>query len=292
MNKVGIYYAYWVKDWDADFHIYIDKAANLGFDILEVNAGIVTNMSPEERKSLKSHADEKNLALTYCIGLSQDYDVASDNDSIRNRGIQFLKDQVKAIGEIGGGKISGIVYGAWPGSLPDGASDKRPFWDHSVASMREVTKAAEDHSVIFNIEVVNRFEQFLINTSEEAVDYVRQVNSPNVKVLLDTFHANIEEDSISQAVETAGQFLGHVHIGENNRKPPGYGHFPWGELFSALEKIDYTEDIVMEPFLLPGGQIGRDTKVWRDLSIGMDLDQEAQKALLFIRKKIDEAVLQ
>ncbi len=37
MIKVGIYYAYWTHDWDADFHPYIDKVADLGFDILEVN---------------------------------------------------------------------------------------------------------------------------------------------------------------------------------------------------------------------------------------------------------------
>jgi D-psicose/D-tagatose/L-ribulose 3-epimerase len=200
-----------------------------------------------------------------------------------------LKKQARSVGEIGGGKVSGIIYSSWPATMPEGETDKRPYLDRSIASMKEAIKAAEENDVIFNVEVVNRFEQYLLNTAEEAVEYVKRVGSPNVKILLDTFHMNIEEDTISKAIETAGGYLGHVHIGENNRKPPGYGHIPWEELASALKRINYQGAIVMEPFLIPGGQVGRDIKVWRDMSVGVDLDEEARKAVTFIRKKLAEA---
>jgi len=75
--------------------------------------------------------------------------------------------------------------------------------------------------------------------------------------------------------------LGHFHIGKNNRMPPGYGHIPWTEVGSALRKINYQGYVVMEQFLMPGGQIGRDIKVFRDLSSGFNLDEEARKALIF-----------
>lgn len=283
MNKIGIYYAYWTHNWDADFHPFIDKVTDLGFDILEVNAGTVAQMSPTERQRLKAHADERNLTLTYCIGLPHAYDIASEDRSVREKGIAFLQQMALAIGEIGGGKLGGIIYGSWPATMPDGAVDKRPYVERSVASMKEAIKAAEDNNVIFNTEVVNRFEQFIMNTCDEAIAYVEAVGSPNARILLDTFHMNIEEDFVADAVRKAGDKLGHFHIGENNRMPPGSGHIPWAEIGAALRKINYQGDIVMEPFITPGGQVGRDIKVFRDLGANLNLDEEAQKALMFMR---------
>lgn len=283
MNKVGIYYAYWTHDWDADFHPYVDKVARLGFDLLEVNGGTIARMTSEERRRLKAHAEAAQISLSYCIGLPHAYDIASEDRAVRARGIAYLQQMAAAIGEIGGGMLSGIIYGAWPATLPEGATDRRPYLERSIASMREAIKAAEDNHVIFNMEVVNRFEQFLLNTSAEALAYVEAVGSPNAKILLDTFHMNIEEDFIGDAIVLAGDKLGHVHVGENNRMPPGFGHIPWTEIGAALRKIGYGGAVVMEPFLLPGGQVGRDIKVFRDLSVGLDLDDEARKAALFMR---------
>jgi D-psicose/D-tagatose/L-ribulose 3-epimerase len=153
--------------------------------------------------------------------------------------------------------------------------------------MKEASKAAEDHQVQFNVEVVNRFEHYLLNTCSQALDYVRQVGSPNVKIHLDTFHMNIEEESIRHAVEIAGDYLGHVHIGENNRTPPGMGtgHIPWDELIRSLRKIQYENYIVMEPFTTPGGEVGRDIRIYRDLR-GSNPDHDAKRALDFIRSKL------
>lgn len=283
MNKVGIYYAYWTHDWDADFHPFVDKVADLGFDVLEVNGGTVGRMSASERQALKAHAEDRGISLSYCIGLTKDYDIASPDGAVRQNGIGFLQQMAAAIGEMGGGNLGGIIYSYWPAHLPDGTTDKRPYFERSVQSMKQAIQAAEDNNVVFNMEVVNRFEQYLLNTAAEAVEYVQAVDSPNAKVMLDTFHINIEEDFFTDAILTAGDYLGHFHIGENNRKPPGYGHIPWTEVAAALRKIGYSGDVVMEPFLMPGGEVGRDIKVFRDLSVGLDLDDEAYKALQFMR---------
>jgi len=288
MNKIGIYYAYWTHDWDADFNVYVDRVADLGFDILETNAGTIASMTSAERKKLKDHATDRNITLTYCIGLPHQYDVSSATENTRKRGIRYLIKMARAIGEMGGGPLSGIIYAAWPGTMPAGETDVRPYWERSIASMREAVKAAEDNHVLFNVEVVNRFEQFLLNTCDQALAYVKEVNSPNLKILLDTYHMNIEEDSIGHALIKAGKYLGHVHIGENNRTPPGsgYGHIPWDELASAIKTIGYQGAVVMEPFLMPGGEVGRDIRVFRDLSAGLDMDAEAGKACQFIRGKL------
>ena len=286
MNKIGIFYAYWTHDWNVDFHPYIDKAADLGFDILEVNGGTVGDMSAPERKSLIAHAQDRGIDLTYCIGLPKQYDPAAVDEATRRRGIEKLQKMARAIGEMGGGTLSGILYGTWPTTMPEGETDKQPYLERSINSVRQAMKTAEDNNVFFNMEVVNRFEQFLLNTAEEAVAYVKQVGSPNVKILLDTYHMNIEEDSIGSAIQTAGRHLGHVHLGESNRRPPGAGHIPWDELASALKQIDYQGALVMEPFLMPGGQVGADIKVWRDMSVGVDLDTEAGKAVRFMRDRL------
>ena len=283
MNKIGIYYAYWTHDWDADFHPFIDKVAELGFDVLEVNGGTIARMTPEERQSLQAHADDKNIILSHCIGLPPQYDIASEDETVRKNGIAFLRKMAEAIGEMGGGNLSGIIYSCWPVTMPEGEVDKRSYFERSVASMKQAIRAAEDNNVIFNVEVVNRFEQFLLNTCDEAMAYVEAVGSPNARILLDTFHMNIEENFIGEAIQKAGDKLGHLHIGENNRMPPGYGHIPWTEVAAALRKINYQGYVVMEPFLMPGGEVGRDIRVFRDMSVGLQLDEEARKALMFIR---------
>ena len=283
MNKIGIYYAYWTHDWDTDFHPFVDKVADLGLDVLEVNAGTIAKITSRERENLRNHAADKNLILTYCIGLPPKYDIASEDRLVREDGITYLKKIARAIGEMGGGKLGGIIYGSWPATMQAGETDKRPYFERSVVSMKEAINVAEDNLVLFNMEVVNRFEQFLLNTCEEAINYIEAIGSQNAKVMLDTFHMNIEEDFIGEAILKAGDQLGHLHIGENNRMPPGYGHIPWTEVGAALRKIGYQDSVVMEPFLMPGGEVGRDIKVFRDLSVGLDLDEEARKALLFMR---------
>src|ERR1035437_1729843 len=163
MNKIGILYAYWTRNWTVDFNPYVDKTADLGFDVLEVHAGVVTDMTPAERKKLKDHADKRKIDLCYCIGLSPEYDLASPDKSVQRNGLRYLQKMTRAVGEMGGEMVSGIVYSCWPTRLPEGETDKRPYLERSVACMKEAVKAAEDNHIQFNLEVVNRSEE---HTSE------------------------------------------------------------------------------------------------------------------------------
>lgn len=285
MNKIGIYYAYWTHDWDADFVPYVAKVKELGFDILEVNSGTVTHMANPERDRLKSAAERAGIELTFCIGLSAGYDISSEDAAVRKNGIDFLKQQAEMVKYMNAKKLGGIIYGSWPGKLPPGA-DKRAYTERSVRSMQEVMKTVEDCDVLFNVEVVNRFEQYMMNTCEEALDYVKCVGSGHCKILLDTFHMNIEEDSIYEAIVRAGANLGHLHLGENNRRAPGRGRIPWFEISLALKKINYPGAVAMEPFLQQGGEVGRDISVYRDLRDNLDLDEEARRACQFIRAQL------
>ena len=286
MRKIGIYYAYWTTEWDVDFLPFISKVKKLGFDQLEINGGTLVNMSADEKKRLKEEADKHQIKLSYGIGLTPVNDVSSTNENIRQAGIGFMKNMISAVHEMEGEMIGGTVHSCWPSTLPAKATDKRIYLQQSIKSMKELVKVAEDYNVILNVEVINRFEQFLLNTCDEALNYVEEIDSPYCGILLDTFHMNIEEDSIGDAIVKAGKYLNSMHIGETNRKPPGLGGMPWGEIKSALDKINYKGSLVMEPFVNPGGKVGRDIGVWRELMPGADLDLEAAKAVKFVKENL------
>ena len=264
MNKLGIFMNFWEKNWDADHAKYIKKAAAIGFDVLEFQAQPLLEMSDEKLLSLKAMADDVGIELTYSLGLDPAYDVSSPDEAVRLGGVDYLQRIVKQIGKMKGTLLSGVSYAGW-GSPSYVMNDKRPLLENSLKSMREIIKVAEDNGVTYCVEAVNRFEGCLINTAREALDYAAEVDSPNIGVLLDTYHMNIEENSIGDAIRLVGDKLTSFHTGENNRTAPGRGHLNWDEIFGALAEIGYKNRIVCEPFVMQGGEVGRDIKVFRDL---------------------------
>lgn len=285
MNKLGIFMNFWVKNWEADHAKYIKKAAKIGFDVFEFQAQALLNMSDEKLHDLKKLADEEGIELTYSLGLDPAYDVSSPDEKIRLGGVEYLKRIVEQIGKMDGTLLSGVSYAGW-GSPSYVMDDKRPLLENSLKSMREIIKAAENNNVTYCVEAVNRFEGCLINTAQEALDYAAQVGSKNIGILLDTYHMNIEENSIGDAIRLVGDKLTSFHTGENNRTAPGRGHLDWDEIFSALKDINYKNRIVCEPFVMQGGEVGRDIKVFRDLIANPTeekIDAEAKYILDFER---------
>lgn len=285
MNKIGIYYGFWTKDWIVDFSKYVKKAESLGFDMIEFDMSVIMESPEKYQERLKETLNESELDVSFCTSLAENKDISSGYTNKRVKGIEYLKKSIKKVDEFGGESLSGILYGIWGDELKPG-EDKNPYLHRSIDSMKEVARTAEDYDVQCNMEVVNRFEQFMLNTSNEAVEYVNKVDSSHVNILLDTYHMNIEEDSFSKAIKTAGKQLGHFHIGANNRKLPGYGHLDWEEIIGTLNEIDYNGNIVMEPFVLNGGDIAQDIKIWRDMN-PQSKDKKAEKSRKFIRELLE-----
>ena len=290
-NPVGIYYAFWEREWNADYVRYVRKAARLGFDVLELAAGALPDMTKRQRADVASAAKDAGVELTYCIGLPAEYNMASEDAAVRANGVEYVKTLLGCVGDMGGKILGGILYGSWPADMRQPLTDKSAWWNRSVESVRAVAPVAEGAGVTCCMEIVNRFEQFILNTAAEGRRFVDAVGSPNVKLLLDAFHMNIEEDFIGDALRASEGYIGHFHIGEANRKVPGRGHMPWDDVLDGLRDAHYTGRIVMEPFIKMGGTVGRDIKVWRDLSDNGDedfMDGEAKFALSFIRGKLAE----
>jgi len=264
MNKLGIFMNFWEKNWDADHKKYIDKAAKIGFDILEFQAQPLLEMSDDHIRELRKRADDAGIELTYSLGLDPAYDVSSLDEAKRLGGVKYLQNIIRKMHVGGGTLLSGVSYAGWgcPNVVMD---DKRPYLEQSVKSMKEIIKVAEECGVTYCVEAVNRFETCIINTAAEALDYVARIDSPNIGVLLDTYHMNIEENNIGDAIRLVGDKLTSFHTGENNRTAPGRGHLDWDEIFGALADINYKGRIVSEPFVMQGGEVGRDIHVFRDL---------------------------
>lgn len=288
--KYGVYFAYWESSWDVNFEKYVHKVKRLGFDILEVAALGLVNLPDEKLERLKQLAEQHNVILTAGIGLPKEYDVSSSDATVRRNGIAFMKKVMDAMYQAGIDRVGGTVYSYWPADYSH-PFDKPTARKYSMESVKELAEYARQYDITLLIETLNRFEQFLLNDAEEAVSYVKEVDEPNVKVMLDTFHMNIEEDNIADAIRYTGDHLGHLHIGEANRKVPGKGSMPWKEIGQALKDIHYDGYVVMEPFVKTGGQVGQDIKVWRDLSGNAteeQLDRELAESLVFVKKKFGE----
>ena len=232
---------------------------------------------------VKNGGQKQDVVLTAGYGPAAAENLASNNPDVIKNAICFYTDILKKLEFMDIHTIGGGIYSYWPVDYSR-TIDKEGDWARSVQNVRTVAKIADGCGVEYCLEVLNRFEGYLLNTAAEAVQFVEEVDEPAVKVMLDTFHMNIEEDSMIGAILTAGDKLGHFHVGENNRRCPGKGNMPWVEIGRALRQIGYEKNVVMEPFVLKGGEVGRDIKIWRDLCKDEDrLDEDARNSAVYLR---------
>ena len=281
--KYGIYFAYWEKEWDVDYLPYIKKVKELGFDVLEIALGGLKNITKQQMDALKTEVKNQGIILTAGYGPGPNENLGSDDPAVVENAIAFYTDMLKKLEYLDIHKLGGGIYSYWPVDYSK-PIDKEGDWARSVKNVKTVGKIAQDCGVDYCLEVLNRFEGYILNTAQEAVRFVKEVDEPAVKVMLDTFHMNIEEDSFTAAIQQAGDLLGHFHVGECNRRVPGKGRMPWLEIGHALRSIGYDQTVVMEPFVLKGGGVGSDIKIWHDLCRDESrLDEDAANSVAYLR---------
>ena len=286
--KYGIYYSYWEQDWGGDALSYIQKVKELGFDILEVACGDFDQHPMSYFESLREEAELHDIILTGGYGPIAAHNISSTDPDVVQNAFSFYSDIFPKMQTAGISTLGGAIYSYWPVDF-SGDIDKPRDLQISIDNMKLLADLAAQYNITLNMEVLNRFEGYLLNVAYEGVPYVEQVNKDNVMIMLDTFHMNIEEDSLIEAIQLTGNHLGELHIGEANRLPPRSGRMPWQEIGSALKEIGYDGNVVMEPFVLMGGEIGRDIHIWRNLAEPEQLDQLAADAVTFIRDTFENA---
>lgn len=283
--KYGIYFAYWEHEWNADQVKYIERVKKLGFDGLEISCAMLKNISKEQLVEIRKRAEDAGVLLTAGYGPGPSENLGSPDENVQKNAIAFYTDILAKLEILGIHTIGGGLYSYWPVDYSK-PIDKARDRAISVKNVRTVGKIADGCGVDFCLEVLNRFEGYLLNTCAECKAFVEEVDVPAVKIMLDTFHMNIEEDDMGDAIRLAGDRLGHFHVGENNRRLPGKGGLDWYRIGAALRSIGYDKNVVMEPFVQQGGGVGSDIKIWRDLSHGADearLDRDAADSVAFLR---------
>ena len=289
--KFGALYSYWGHEWKCD---YIETAKRMhacGCEVLEVGAPHLLEMTDDQLKELKTTCDELEMEITSNIGPSKEYDLASEDPAVRANGVKYLTDILRAMKKIGSKSLVGAMYSYWP-CKDFKYDDKEGAWERSIQGMKEVAKVAEELDIECCLEVLNRFETYIMTSCEEAVEYCKRVGSKNVNILLDTFHMNIEEDDIEQSIEKAADYIGYFHVSEPNRKVPNTcAHINWKAIGNALKKTGYDGAVVLEPFYKFGGEQGHNMRMWRNLDKDLSMENRlriAAQGIEYIKTQFEE----
>jgi D-psicose/D-tagatose/L-ribulose 3-epimerase len=216
------------------------------------------------KKMLADHA----LACTFCSVNPAGKNPISEDASVRAATFEHWKKLIDAAGEAGAELIAGPTY-APVGYLP-GRRRNRDEWEWGVDFHQRLDPLLAGANVQMAVEPINRFETYFLNTAAGAVKFVEEIASPRIGVLLDTFHANIEEKSVPDAYRLCGKWLRHVHTCENDRGIPGTGHVDWRGVFQALRDIGYDGWLTIESFNGMIAELAAATAIWRDLAPSQD----------------------
>jgi D-psicose/D-tagatose/L-ribulose 3-epimerase len=154
---------------------------------------------------------------------------------------------------------------------------------NAVSAMQELCSNAEREGVTIGLEVVNRYESNVLNTTEQGLTFLEDIGAPNATLHLDTYHMNIEEPGMAAAIELAGDRLGYFHVGESNRGPLGTGSVDFAETFAALDRIGYDGTITFESFssAVVSPALTRALCIWRETwDDSMELATSARRFVL------------
>lgn len=262
---------------DADVGMFA-KVKQYGYDQVEVCIESPALLTPD---TVARAAADHGLEVLVCGAFGPDRDVSSEDASRRQGGIDYLQGCVEFAAAVGSPWVSGPMYSTTGQTRMLEPDERQAQWERAVASLREVGEMAEGVGVSLAIEPLNRFETDLVNTVQQGVQLCRDIDADNVGLMLDTFHMNIEERHLPEAIRAAGSHLFHFQASENDRGTPGAGHTDWVGVVQALRDIGYTGSVVVESFLPTVKEIARAVSLWRPVAESADV--LAADAATFLR---------
>jgi D-psicose/D-tagatose/L-ribulose 3-epimerase len=284
MRRLGIHSFVWTGGQSqSGLELALDKTAEHGYRMIEF-----AYLRPEkfDLDRLAQKAQELDIEIVVTMGLPAEADVSSEDPAVVARGRAILSDAVKAVRDIGGIRLGGILYSM------HGKYDRMPTergWMNSAEAIAAAADVAKLNGVQIVLEVVNRFESNLLNTTAQGLKFLKDTGRDDVFLHLDSFHMNIEEPDPAGAIRLAGDKITYYHIGENYRGYLGTGTVDFEAVFGALIDIDYDRDIVFESFsrAIVDEGLSLACGIWRDT--WTDNDPLAAHAKAFIEMKWEEA---
>ena len=220
--KFGVNVLIWTANFTPQHLPLLPEIKRHGFDGIEVPMFSLPDFCASD---IRRGAEQNALECTACSVIPRGLSIGSDDSSVRQKARVHIEDCIKLAADAGAKILAGPLYTP-VGFLP-GRRRTADEWKWAVECYQSLGPVLERYSVTIAIEPLNRFETYFLNTAADAAALCDQIDHPNVGILFDTFHANIEEKSIGQAYRTVGRHLKHVHTCENDRGTPGSGHVEW-----------------------------------------------------------------
>jgi D-psicose/D-tagatose/L-ribulose 3-epimerase len=277
--KIGINTWVWTAPLTTEkLEELVPCVAEMGFDWIEFPLE-----GPGDFSYARAHelVQEFGLGVSTCAAMGPDRDLLHPETAVQKSGLDYLRHAIEATQAVGATNLVGPFYSAVGRTWQATADERARELDTLEKHLRTLATYAADHGVVLGLEPLNRFETSFINTHEQAIEIIDRVDHPACRIMLDTFHMNIEEKSLGEAIRATGQRLCHLHACENDRGAPGSGNVAWGEVAQALKDIDYTGPAVIESFTADVKSIAKAAAIWRKLAPTQDA--LATEGLAFLR---------
>jgi D-psicose/D-tagatose/L-ribulose 3-epimerase len=252
-----------------------------GFKNIEIAIDDPANVDPAHVKAELDKAGLTCVSVCGCFG--PDRDLRGTPEQQKNS-MEYLTKLIDQMVVLDCPALIGPVYSAV--GRADGPEPKEyaQQWKTVVKNLKVISKYAQKKGKIICIEPLNRFETDFINTADQALKLVKDVGSPALKIMLDTFHMNIEEKCQAAAIRKVGKHLGHFHACGSDRGTPGNDHLCWDCIAKALHKIDYKGGVVIESFTKDVKVIAKAAAIWRQIEPSRE--EIATKGLKFLKKTL------
>ncbi|PVD53387.1 xylose isomerase [Terrimonas sp.] len=250
-----------------------------GFDSVEI---ALEDASHIDAKVVKKALDDNGLVCgSICAAMGADRDFrgsASDQEGAK----KYLEGIIDVMPDLGCPFLIGPLYSAVGRADFETPEDYKKQWDIVVKHLKSLADYAQKADVTLCLEPLNRFETDFLNTCDQGLKLVNDINHLAVGLHLDTFHMNIEEKNQAKAILKAGSKLKHFHACGTDRGTPGNDSLNWTEIFNALKQIGYDNNVVIESFTPDVKIIAKAASIWRN----MEPSQQsiAEEGVKFLKK--------
>jgi D-psicose/D-tagatose/L-ribulose 3-epimerase len=252
-----------------------------GFDSVEIALEDPSHIDPA---FIKEHLEKNGLVCkTICAAMGPDRDLRGTPEQQQNS-LVYQKALLDILVQLGGEMLIGPLYSSVGRADAVPRDEYKEQWNQVVIHLKDIAKYAQERNLKLGIEPLNRFETDFLNTVDQALQLIREIDSPAALLHYDTFHMNIEEKSQVKGIEKAGSLLGHFHACGCDRGTPGNDHIDWPGISTALKALNYDGGVVIESFTTDVKVIAKAAAIWRQ----MEPSQEAIAAdgVKFLRKAL------
>lgn len=269
--NIGISTFVWVSPFTTENFDVLHKVKDFGYDLIEI---ALEDKNLIDLVRLKKVCDNLELKITVSGAFGVERDISSCDEDIRAKGLAYIKDCIDIANFLESPVFGGPMYSAVGKTRLVSDETKLIERNWCLENLNTATHYAKKKGVILALEPLNRFETDMINTVDQALDLINEIGDDHLLILLDTFHANIEEKNIPEAIRKIGKKLIHLQGNENDRGTPGTGHLDWIGIKKALKDIGYQGSVVLETFGSPSKELARAASIWRPLAASADIMAE------------------